>query len=124
VRLLHSHVCPQGHSEEVSLTTPSRSLKTIIILLTQFPLRHMEDGCSKRFDIGTMDLRAEAGYDNMHPSARSMAPMSHMMAPSGGLPPIGIPPLCGPGMLGSMPPSMRPRESLAGGDHQGHSWGR
>jgi hypothetical protein len=86
--------------------------------------RHMEDGCSKRFDIGTMDLRAEAGYDNMHPSARSMAPMSHMMAPSGGLPPIGIPPLCGPGMLGSMAPSMRPRESLAGGDHQGHSWGR
>ena len=84
----------------------------------------MEDGCSKRFDIGTMDLRAESAYDNMHHSARSMGAMGHMMPPQGGLPPIGIPPLCGPSML-SMPPSMRPREPLAGGDHsQGHSWGR
>jgi hypothetical protein len=79
----------------------------------------MEDGCSKRFDIGTMDIRAESGYDNMHPSSRSMAPMGHM-----GLPPIGIPPLCSSNMLGSMPPSMRPRDHLVGGDHQSHSWGR
>ncbi|KAK4144124.1 uncharacterized protein C8A04DRAFT_28245 [Dichotomopilus funicola] len=88
--------------------------------------RHMEDGCSKRFDIGTVDFRAEAGYDSMHPSARSMAPLGHMIPPPGVLPPIGIPPLCGTNMLGSMPPSMRPsREPLAAGDAgQGHNWGR
>jgi hypothetical protein len=85
----------------------------------------MEDGCSKRFDIGTLDLRAES-YDGMHPSARSMAPpMGHLIPPPGGLPPMAIPPLCGPSLLGSMAPSMRPREPLAAGDHsQGHNWGR
>lgn len=84
----------------------------------------MEDGCSKRFDIGTLDLRAES-YDGMHPSARSMAPMTHMIPPPVGLPPMAIPPLCNPSMLGSMGPSMRPRDHLAAGDHsQGHSWGR
>ncbi|KAL2265599.1 hypothetical protein VTJ83DRAFT_6699 [Remersonia thermophila] len=78
--------------------------------------RHMEDGCSKRFDIGTLDLRADA-YDAM---PRPMAPMGHI-----GLPPMAIPPLCGPNILASMPPSMRPREQLTSGDHsQGHSWGR
>lgn len=83
----------------------------------------MEDGCSKRFDIGTVDVRAD--FDSMHPGARPMGPLSHMMPPQGGLPPIGIPPLCGPSLLSSMPPSMRPRESIAGGDHsQGHNWGR
>ncbi|KAK4097142.1 hypothetical protein N658DRAFT_489455 [Parathielavia hyrcaniae] len=96
--------------------------------LRRGPTRHMEDGCSKRFDIGTLDLRAEGGFDTgMHPGARSMAPpMGHMIPPpppGGLLPPMAIPPLCG---LGSMPPSMRPRDSLAGGgDHSyGHSWGR
>lgn len=84
----------------------------------------MEDGCSKRFDIGTLDLRAEA-FDSMHPSARSMAPMGHLLPPSGGLPPMAIPPLCSTSVLGGLPPSMRPRESLAGGEHAlGHSWGR
>ncbi|KAL2170043.1 hypothetical protein VTG60DRAFT_5383 [Thermothelomyces hinnuleus] len=87
--------------------------------------RHMEDGCSKRFDIGTMDVRADSAYDSMHHGARPMGPLSHMMPPQGGLPPIGIPPLCGPNLLSSMPPSMRPREPIAGGDHsQGHNWGR
>ncbi|KAL2135598.1 hypothetical protein VTI74DRAFT_7745 [Chaetomium olivicolor] len=83
--------------------------------------RHMEDGCSKRFDIGTLDLRAEA-YDSMHPSARSIAPMGHILPPSGGLPPLAIPPpLCGSSVLGSM--SMRPRDPIS--DHsQGHTWGR
>jgi len=79
----------------------------------------MEDGCSKRFDIGTLDIRGEA-YDPMHPSARSMAPLGHMA----GLPPMAIPPLCGPPLLGSMAPSMRPREALAGDHSHGHNWGR
>jgi hypothetical protein len=85
----------------------------------------MEDGCSKRFDIGTLDLRAEA-YDSMHPvGARPMAPMGHLLPPSGGLPPMAIPPLCGSSVLGSLPPSMRPRDPLMGHDHnQGHNWGR
>lgn len=85
----------------------------------------MEDGCSKRFDIGTLDLRAE-NFDSMHPSARSMAgPIGHMIPPPGGLPPMAIPPLCSTSVLGSMAPSMRPREPLASGDHsQGHGWGR
>lgn len=90
--------------------------------------RHMEDGCSKRFDIGTLDLRAEAAYDSMHPAARSMAPPMghHLIPPPGGLPPMAIPPLCSTNVLGPLAPSMRPREPLAGGDHhhQGHNWGR
>lgn len=87
--------------------------------------RHMEDGCSKRFDIGTLDLRAEAFDSSMHPSARSMGPMAHhLIPPPGSLPPMAIPPLCSSSILGPMP-SMRPREPLAGVDHgQGHSWGR
>jgi hypothetical protein len=80
----------------------------------------MEDGCSKRFDLGTLDFRADAYSDAMHPSARSMAPMSHM----GGLPPMAIPPLGAPAMLNSMAPSMRPRDALTNDHSQGHSWGR
>ena len=75
----------------------------------------MEDGCSKRFDIGTLDLRADA-YDGMHPGARAMAPMGHMIPPPGGLPPMAIPPLCGTSMLGSLAPTR---------DHtHSHAWGR
>ncbi|KAK4115616.1 hypothetical protein N656DRAFT_388507 [Canariomyces notabilis] len=86
--------------------------------------RHMEDGCSKRFDIGTLDLRAES-YDSMHPGARPMGPLGHMIPPPGGLPPMAIPPLCSTSVLGSMAPSMRPREAIAAGDHShAHSWGR
>lgn len=33
--------------------------------------RHMEDGCSKRFDIGTLDLRSENhNHDGMDPADR------------------------------------------------------
>ncbi|EFQ33460.1 uncharacterized protein GLRG_08739 [Colletotrichum graminicola M1.001] len=51
--------------------------------------RHMEDGCSKRFDVGTCDLRVDA-YDGMGSVSRSMgALMHHPMGPgSGPLPPI------------------------------------
>ncbi|KAJ4307077.1 hypothetical protein N0V88_000453 [Collariella sp. IMI 366227] len=83
--------------------------------------RHMEDGCSKRFDIGTLDVRADAYDGGMHPGARPMAPLGHILPPSGGLPPLTMPPLCGSSILGSM--GMRPKDVI--GDHaQGHSWGR
>jgi len=81
----------------------------------------MEDGCSKRFDIGTLDLRAD-GYNDMNPSARAMSgPMGHLVPPPGGLPPMAIPPLGSSGVLGSM----QRRDILAGNDHhQSHGWGR
>lgn len=75
--------------------------------------RHMEDGCSKRFDLSTLELRAD-GYDSMGPS--SSRPMDHQAygPPSGGLPPMSIPPLGGGGLLAPMPPSLRDQ----------HGWGR
>lgn len=46
-------------------------------MLTLSPLRrHMDDGCSKRFDIGTLDLRAGDEDDD-----------------SRTLPPLAMPPL-------------------------------
>lgn len=81
----------------------------------------MEDGCSKRFDIGTLDLRAD-GYDSLNPSARPMTgPMGHLVPPPGSLPPMAIPPLGSSGVLTSMPR----RDLLTGNDHhQAHGWGR
>jgi hypothetical protein len=91
---------------------------------SQSASRHMEDGCSKRFDIGTLDLRADA-FDSLHPSTRTMAPLGPLLPSSGGLPPMATPPLCSSSVFPSLPPTMRPREPLAAGDHsQGHSWGR
>ncbi|KAK3343949.1 hypothetical protein B0T25DRAFT_312683 [Lasiosphaeria hispida] len=93
--------------------------------------RHMEDGCSKRFDIGTLDLRADS-YDSLNAgSSRSMGgSMGHLQVgpPTGGLPPMAIPPLGSSGLLASMAPSLRSSRDLmvGGGDHsQGHhGWGR
>ncbi|KAK3397160.1 hypothetical protein B0T20DRAFT_250906 [Sordaria brevicollis] len=89
--------------------------------------RHMEDGCSKRFDITTMDLRPET-YDSFAPRPSSSGPamtQHHYSGLSsstntgiGGLPPMAIPSLGSSGILSSLPPSMR---ADAG---QGHSWGR
>ncbi|KAH6656198.1 hypothetical protein BKA67DRAFT_599532 [Truncatella angustata] len=45
--------------------------------------RHMEDGCSKRFDIGTLDVRSE-GYD----SSFSSHSTSNLLAPPTQLPPM------------------------------------
>ncbi|KAK0626135.1 hypothetical protein B0T14DRAFT_94327 [Immersiella caudata] len=72
--------------------------------------RHMEDGCSKRFDLGTLDLRTE-GYTMGSSSAR---PMDHQAygPPSGGLPPMAIPPLGSSGLLAPMPRDTH------------HGWGR
>jgi hypothetical protein len=69
------------------------------------PSRHMEDGCSKRFDIGTLDLRSES-YDTM---ARPMAgPLGHLVSPpaAGGLPPMSMAPLGSTSMMGQVPPMM------------------
>ena len=46
-----------------------------------FLCRHMEDGCSKRFDIGTLDVRAENG-NSLGPSKRSGQAKMGSMAPT------------------------------------------
>ncbi|KAI8624612.1 hypothetical protein F5Y19DRAFT_310500 [Xylariaceae sp. FL1651] len=54
--------------------------------------RHMEDGCSKRFDIGTMDLRSNEGYDTYNVPMRPLPSSSgHLMAPTPYLPPMTVP---------------------------------
>lgn len=86
----------------------------------------MEDGCSKRFDIGTLDLRAES-FDSLNPSGRPLgAPMSHLIpTTTGGLPPMAIPPLGSSGILTSIAPPMRSRDITASANQgRGHSWGR
>ncbi|KAI1178154.1 hypothetical protein F4777DRAFT_127706 [Nemania sp. FL0916] len=54
--------------------------------------RHMEDGCSKRFDIGTMDLRGTEGYDSFSVPIRSVPSSSgNIVAPTPHLPPMSLP---------------------------------
>ncbi|KAH8159049.1 hypothetical protein CIB48_g9198 [Xylaria polymorpha] len=54
--------------------------------------RHMEDGCSKRFDIGTMDLRGNEGYDTYSVPIRAVPSSSgHLVAPPPHLPPMSLP---------------------------------
>ncbi|KAK6202004.1 hypothetical protein LQW54_009136 [Pestalotiopsis sp. IQ-011] len=48
--------------------------------------RHMEDGCSKRFDIGTLDVCSSEGYD---PSFSPRSSASNLIAP----PPTQLPPM-------------------------------
>ncbi|KAI1193396.1 hypothetical protein F5X97DRAFT_42237 [Nemania serpens] len=55
--------------------------------------RHMEDGCSKRFDIGTMDLRSTEDHDSFSVPIRSVPSSSgHLVAPTPHLPPMSLPP--------------------------------
>lgn len=51
----------------------------------------MEDGCSKRFDIGTLDIRAE-GYGGMSSMSRPGRLGVNMATGPGLLPPIGAAP--------------------------------
>ncbi len=83
----------------------------------------MDDGCSKRFDIGTLDLRTE-GYDTLNTNAR--APMSHLGPPSNNLPPLTGPTMTNSGLLAPVPPPLRTRDGLGHSDStQGHhGWGR
>jgi hypothetical protein len=51
----------------------------------------MEDGCSKRFDIGTMDIRGTEGYDMYNVPIRPVPSSSgHLMAPTPHLPPMTV----------------------------------
>ncbi|KAK3946237.1 hypothetical protein QBC46DRAFT_2870 [Diplogelasinospora grovesii] len=94
--------------------------------------RHMEDGCSKRFDIGTLDLRATDHNANVYdPLIRPMGGGQHQhhahhhLLPHtvhhSALPPMAIPPLAS----SSTPPAIRSL-TAGGGDHQSqqHHWGR
>jgi hypothetical protein len=87
----------------------------------------MEDGCSKRFDIGTLDLRSE-NYDGMHGNARQVGSGSLSLllgSQPGGLPSMSMPPLGSNGMLTSTAPPLRSRDMGSGVDHgHGNTWGR
>ncbi|KAI0884802.1 uncharacterized protein GGS22DRAFT_147000 [Annulohypoxylon maeteangense] len=53
--------------------------------------RHMEDGCAKRFDLGTLDLRAD-GYDAYPAPTRTLGSTpGHLVAPATQLPPVTMP---------------------------------
>ncbi|KAI1845428.1 hypothetical protein JX265_005289 [Neoarthrinium moseri] len=69
--------------------------------------RHMEDGCSKRFDIGTLDLRSE-GYDT---SAYSR-PSPNLLAP-----PTQLPPMASPRPRSSNPNLLEPVSALMRRDY-------
>jgi len=90
--------------------------------LLTVPDRHMDDGCSKRFDIGTLDLRTES-YDGLHASSRPAgSPIAHMAPPPGSLPPLAMPSVGGSSLLAPVPPPLRSRELI--GPDPGHPWGR
>ncbi|KXH51410.1 hypothetical protein CSIM01_13820 [Colletotrichum simmondsii] len=88
--------------------------------------RHMDDGCSKRFDVGTCDLRVE-GLGGIAPVNRSMGGSTHPMGPgSGPLPPINAPMGGGSSLLHPETSACRSRSVLSGasdGTH-GDSWQR
>ncbi|KAB5585372.1 hypothetical protein GE09DRAFT_23964 [Coniochaeta sp. 2T2.1] len=82
--------------------------------------RHMEDGCSKRFDIGTLDIGSES-YEASQNNGRQLGigPLSHL-----GPPPITMPPFgTHSSILTPTVPSTRNRDSAAD-QSQAHSWGR
>ncbi|KAI4863691.1 hypothetical protein F4820DRAFT_449756 [Hypoxylon rubiginosum] len=64
--------------------------------------RHMEDGCSKRFDLGTLDLRAE-GYDSYPTPTRTLGSTGHLAAPVAQLPPMTMSQAGSSGLLAPMP---------------------
>ena len=57
MRLLQQVFCPKGHAPKVSQVPYIQSHYILIMY------RHMEDGCSKRFDIETVDFRPQ-DYSN------------------------------------------------------------
>lgn len=62
----------------------------------------MEDGCSKRFDLGTLDLRAE-GYDSYPTPTRTLGSTGHLAAPVAQLPPMTMSQAGSSGLLAPMP---------------------
>jgi hypothetical protein len=84
--------------------------------------RHMDDGCSKRFDIGTVDIRET--YE-LAPNRSFSGSFSHILPPQTTLPPLAMPTSELPPLLAPMPHSMRDRSILAAGDHgHDHAWSR
>ncbi|KAK1998865.1 hypothetical protein LX36DRAFT_16747 [Colletotrichum falcatum] len=91
--------------------------------------RHMEDGCSKRFDVGTCDLRVDA-YDGMGSVSRSIGALMHypMGTGSGPLPPITVSMSMssGSGLLRPESSASRGKSAMSGtsdGAH-GNNWQR
>ncbi|KAI1495233.1 hypothetical protein F5X96DRAFT_647 [Biscogniauxia mediterranea] len=67
--------------------------------------RHMEDGCSKRFDIGTLDLRGTEDYSAYHAPPRPLGNSSgHLAVPPAQLPPMTMPHTGSSNLLAPMPP--------------------
>ncbi|KAI1388408.1 uncharacterized protein F4822DRAFT_245614 [Hypoxylon trugodes] len=65
--------------------------------------RHMEDGCSKRFDLGTLDLRAE-GYNAYPAPTRTLGSTpGHLVAPPAQLPPMTMSQAGSSSLLAPMP---------------------
>ncbi|KAI0181868.1 hypothetical protein GGR52DRAFT_526598 [Hypoxylon sp. FL1284] len=65
--------------------------------------RHMEDGCSKRFDLGTLDLRAE-GYEAYPTPTRTLGSTpGHLAAPVAQLPPMAMTQAGSSSLLAPMP---------------------
>ncbi|KAI8946872.1 hypothetical protein F4801DRAFT_38021 [Xylaria longipes] len=70
--------------------------------------RHMEDGCSKRFDIGTMDIRGNESYDAYSVPIRAVPSSSgHLVAPTPHLPPMSLPRGGNDDGMTNMPPYMK-----------------
>lgn len=69
--------------------------------------RHMEDGCSKRFDLGTLDLRAE-GYNAYPTPTRTLGSTpNHLVAPPAQLPPVTMSQVSNSNLLAPMPYTKR-----------------
>ncbi|KAI1656472.1 hypothetical protein F4813DRAFT_126104 [Daldinia decipiens] len=65
--------------------------------------RHMEDGCSKRFDLGTLDLRSD-GYDAYPAPTRTLGSTpGHLVAPAAQLPPMTMSQAGNSNLLAPMP---------------------
>lgn len=87
--------------------------------------RHMEDGCSKRFDIGTLDLRSE-NYETSHGNGRhhGITPLNLLGPPPSALPAISMSSLgSSSGIVTSTTTPIRSTE-LLGSQPQEHSWDR
>lgn len=88
--------------------------------------RHMEDGCSKRFDVGTCDLRVD-GYDTMGAINRSIGGPIHSMGQAQGtLPPIAMPMGSSGHLLHPASSASRSRSVMSGTSDgvQGDNWPR
>ncbi|KAL0940818.1 epithelial zinc-finger EZF protein [Colletotrichum truncatum] len=83
--------------------------------------RHMEDGCSKRFDVGTCDLRID-GYEGVGAINRSVGGSAHPLVPAHGtLPPITMPMDTSNGLLHPASSANRSRSVMSGTSDGGQS---